>query len=209
MARLNGTTITDACKDGANYFNSFSSPQEFYQNCNRGDWLLWLFARTNPNSLKELTLAKAHCANTVRHLMKEESSRAAVDTAIRFGEGKASKEELDDAYAAAYAAYAAADAYADAYAAYAAGAADAAGAAADAAEAAAADAAYAADAADAADAAYAADAADADADAADADAYAYAEAAAEAARTQSRQLTAGIVRKYLPLEIWDFDSIKA
>jgi hypothetical protein len=192
MARLNGTTITDACKDGANYFNSFSSPQEFYQNCNRGDWLLWLFARTNPNSLKELTLAKAHCANTVRHLMKEERSIAAVDTAIRFGEGKASKEELDAAddaaEDAAYAAYAAAYA-ADAAAADAAYAAYAAAYAADAADAAA----EAAAAADAAEAAAAADAAD----------------AADAARTQNRQLTADIVRKYLPLEIWDFDSIKA
>ena len=166
MAKLNGTTITNACNMGASYFNSFSSPQEFYQNCNRGDWLLWLFVRTNPNSLKELTLAKAHCANTVRHLMGDERSQKAVDTAIRFGEGKASREELA---ATSDAAYAAADT---------------------------ADAAY-----DTADAAYAAAyAADAAADTA---------ADAASARTQNRQLTADIIRKYLPLEIWDFDSIKA
>jgi hypothetical protein len=91
--------------------------KEFYEQCPRGEWLLWLFARTNPNDIQLLTLAKGHCANTVRHLMKDKRSLRAVDTAIAFGEGKATRQELDKAaiavYAgdwAAYAAYAAADA---------------------------------------------------------------------------------------------------
>jgi len=65
-----------------------------------------------PDNLRELTLAKGHCANTVRHLMKDERSIAAVDAAIAFGEGKISADELESAYAAA--AYAAAVAAADA-----------------------------------------------------------------------------------------------
>ena len=85
---------------------------EAYNTCYRGDWLLWLFARTNPDDLQRLTLAKGHCANTVRHLMKDERSIKAVDIAIAFGEGRATIEELKVAYAAA--------AYAAAYAAYAA-----------------------------------------------------------------------------------------
>ena len=99
--------------------------QEIYDTCPRGDWMLWLFARTSPDDLKLLTLAKGHCANTVRHLMKDERSIRAVDIAISFGEGMASKIELDaasaasDAAAAAYAAYAASAAAAAAYAAYA------------------------------------------------------------------------------------------
>jgi hypothetical protein len=41
--------------------------EEIYNTCHRGDWLLWLFAKTNPDDFRLLTLAKAHCANTVRH----------------------------------------------------------------------------------------------------------------------------------------------
>jgi hypothetical protein len=51
-----------------------------------------------------LTLTKGHCANTVRHLMKDKRSRDAVDAAIAYGEGKITREELnnfsDDAMAA-------------------------------------------------------------------------------------------------------------
>ena len=89
--------------------------------CHRGDWLLWL-AKKCGVELQPLTLAKAHCANTVRHLMTDERSVKAVDVAIAFGEGRATRDELDAAtsaaYAAtyaAYAAYAAADAAANAY----------------------------------------------------------------------------------------------
>ena len=88
--------------------------------CHRGDWLLWLANRCGVE-LQPLTLAKAHCANTVRHLMTDERSLIAVDVAIAFGEGKATREELDAAaYAADAAAYAATAAATAADAAYAA-----------------------------------------------------------------------------------------
>jgi hypothetical protein len=101
--------------------------QEVYETCHRGDWLLWLFKKTNPDDLQLLTLAKGHCANTVRHLIKDERSIKAIDAAIAFGLGEITKDELDSAAAdaaapaAAAAAYAAdAVAYAYGYAAYAA-----------------------------------------------------------------------------------------
>jgi hypothetical protein len=77
--------------------------KEFHETCERGDWMLWLFNESNPDCLKELTLAKGHCANTVRHIMKDERSIAAVDAAIAFGEGKITREELDKAADTAYA----------------------------------------------------------------------------------------------------------
>jgi len=91
--------------------------EQFLATCERGDWILWLFAKTNPESLRELTQAKAHCANTVRHLMTDERSVKAVDVAITFGEGRATGEELnvvaadavDAVDAASYAAYATAE----------------------------------------------------------------------------------------------------
>ena len=73
--------------------------------------MLWL-ARKLDIDKRVVTLAKGHCANTVRHLMKDERSMAAVDMAIKYGEGNATDSELAAAaaaaYAAAYAAYAAA-----------------------------------------------------------------------------------------------------
>lgn len=75
--------------------------EEFLEQCTRGDWILWLFQKSNPDSIKELTLAKGHCANTVRHLMEDEMSRKAVDVAIAFGEGRANLKELEEAADAA------------------------------------------------------------------------------------------------------------
>ena len=84
---------------------------EVYTTCHRGDWLNWLFSKTNPEDIQLLMLVKGHQANTVRHLMKDDRSLKAVDTAIAFGEGRATKEELINAAdAAGHAARAAADA---------------------------------------------------------------------------------------------------
>jgi len=103
--------------------------KEIYNECHRGDWLLWLWHKTinhkSEDDFKLLTLAKARCANTVRHLMKDKRSTDAIDACFAFVDGKISRQDLSKAaYAAAYAAadYAAADyaAYAAAAAAYAA-----------------------------------------------------------------------------------------
>jgi hypothetical protein len=94
--------------------------ETIFRTCHRGDWLLFLFKRTNPDDLRLLTLAKGHCAKTVIHLMKDQRSIDAVEIAIKFGNNEATREELDAAAAAAAAATAAAyayAAYADAYAA--------------------------------------------------------------------------------------------
>lgn len=109
----------DACSYAIDWAGD-KTIEQVVADCHRGDWLLWLASKCDIG-LQPLTLAKGHCANTVRHLLKDDRSIKAVDTAIAFGEGRATREELDAAYAAAYA-YAA-DAYA--YAAYAAAAADA------------------------------------------------------------------------------------
>ena len=159
-----------ACEDARGWAGE-KSIKEIVEQCHRGEWLLWL-AKKVDIGLQPLTLAKGHCANTVRHLMKDERSIKAVDIAISFGEGKASKEDLDAASDAAYAAaYAAAD-----------------------------DAAYAA-AASASDAAYAAYDAYAAAAAAYSAAYAAADAAAyaadAAARTQNQKQTADICRQFI------------
>jgi hypothetical protein len=155
-----------ACDDAIEWAGD-KTIEQVVAECHRGDWLLWLANRCGVE-LQPLTLAKSYCANTVRHLMSDERSVKAVDVAIAFGEGRATRDELDAATSAAYAAAYSADAAADADAAYAADAY--------------ADASYAA--------AYSADAA-ADADAA----YAASASAADAAANQ--QQTADICRKYI------------
>ena len=92
----------NACPEAMEWVGN-KSWEECYATCHIGDWLLWLFKRTNPDDLRLLTLAKGHCVNTVRHLMKDERSLKAVDAAIAFGEGKISREELNTSAAAAYA----------------------------------------------------------------------------------------------------------
>jgi hypothetical protein len=112
----------DACESVRDWAGDMPI-EEVVATCHRGDWLLWIAKRVDVN-LRLRTLAKGHCANTVRHLMTDERSINAVDVAIAFGEGRATREELNFAaataadaaasYAAACASYAAADAaYAD------------------------------------------------------------------------------------------------
>jgi len=103
----------NACKEAVVWAGDMPI-EEVVEKCHRGDWLLWLAAKIDIG-LQPLTLAKGHCANTVRHLMEDERSIRAVDAAIDFGNGKITKEQLK---AAAYDAYAAYAADADARAAY-------------------------------------------------------------------------------------------
>ncbi len=107
----------NACEDAREWADD-KSIEEAVNTCPRGDWMLWLAKKVNVG-IRPLTLAKGKCANTVRHLMKDERSIKAVDAAIDFGNGVINEDELA-AYAAsaAYAAYAySAYAYAYAYAA--------------------------------------------------------------------------------------------
>ena len=179
-----------ACKDNFDFAKDLTLEQ-FLNTCPRGDWILWLFAKMNPKSLRELTLAKGHCANTVRGEMKDERSTKAVDVAIAFGEGRATRKKLNAAASAACDAYAysdSSDSSADsaAYAAYAASNAS----------------------ADSDSVARAAARAAASKifplfGSIFARAAAYAADSADSAEKQNQKLTADICRKYLPLEIWN------
>ena len=58
---------------------------------------MWLFKKTainNEDNLKLITRAKAHCALTVRHLMKDQRSIDACEIALKFADGLATREEL-------------------------------------------------------------------------------------------------------------------
>ena len=119
----------NACKSACNWVSD-KTPQEAWDTCHRGDWMLTYYSRKYPENKRQLTLAKGHCANTVRHLMTDPRNLAAVDAAIAYGNSECSDEDLRnaavDAAAANDVAYTDADAaayaavYIDADAAYAA-----------------------------------------------------------------------------------------
>jgi len=186
----------NACSDAVNWIISLPrniTPQQAWELCERGDWMLWLIGKTDRSqsfsgARKPIVRVALECARLAWKWMPEES-RQCVELYERWVNGEnVGVDELRQAQAAAH--YAAADA---AYAA--ADAADAAHYAAAAAHYAAADAAYAAHyaAADAADAAHYA-AADAAAAAADAAAAHY----AADTRIKTLKKCADIVRKYYP-----------
>ena len=193
-----------ACSDARVWVATQRNYKEAWQNCERGDWMLWLAKALNVDDRK-LTLAKYHCVNQVRHLMEDQRSIDALNAALKYANGEINEDELNTAATDAADAYIAAATAATATAAgaaYAAVAAATATAAATAATATAAGAAYAAYAAVAAADAYiaavaAADAADyAATDAAATDTYTY-----NAARRKSLKKSADICREILTEEV--------
>jgi len=114
----------NACREAIEYVREQKSAILAWQNCERGDWMLWLAKKLDVDD-KALTMAKAMCAKQVEHLMTDQRSKDALQSCFDYVNGKITRAELDAAADAAYAAYAADAAYA-AYAAYAAANADAA-----------------------------------------------------------------------------------
>jgi len=82
--------------------------------CCRGDWMLWILGELGVDE-SILRLTAAHCANTVRHLMKDKRSIDIIDFIIS-REGKQPPQEMINTAAAAdYADYAADYALSDNY----------------------------------------------------------------------------------------------
>lgn len=95
-------------KEAIEFRRQYNSFREAWNNCPRGDWMLWIAQKLNVD-FKSLTRARAKCALTVRHLMKDKRSINACEVALKFADGLATKNELDTAYTNAEAA--AADAF--------------------------------------------------------------------------------------------------
>jgi hypothetical protein len=83
-----------ACSTATVWAMTKKNWKEVYNDCYRGDWLLWLFAKTNPDDVRLLALATGKCVETVIHLMEDQRSKDTVKAIIDFGEGKINKREL-------------------------------------------------------------------------------------------------------------------
>lgn len=80
------------------------SIEEVVATCHRGDWLLCLAEKVGVEK-RLLVLAAGLCANTVRHLMRDERSLKGVDVAIAYGRGETQYSALSCAQAASFFAF--------------------------------------------------------------------------------------------------------
>lgn len=85
------------CSDGAKYYESQPDFKTAWENCQRGDWMLWLASKIEVDR-RTITLAKGLCAKTVLHLMKDERSIKAVEVAIEYGKGTVTDDALRRSY---------------------------------------------------------------------------------------------------------------
>ena len=108
----------NACAEALEYLEGFETIQDAWDNCGRGDWMLWLCGRKSgapwSEGRRKLVRTSCRCARLVYDLMPEESKKALV-LFERWSDGEEiSREELDAVRYAAVAAHAAAYAAADA-----------------------------------------------------------------------------------------------
>jgi hypothetical protein len=115
-----------ACIDAVEWANSQPNKQAAWDNCERGDWMLWLLGRLSgkPESTrrKKLVLCVCDCAAlALKHSGKNRKfCEKAINTAKAWARGKATIKEVQAAICATddtYVTFSADDAYA-AYAAY-------------------------------------------------------------------------------------------
>src|SRR3990167_1321783 len=111
------------CRDAVVWLDQQQSPQQAWDDCPRGDWMLWLIGKqikseSWSDGRKSLLACALDCAGTVKHRWSNQTVAAvtilrswiAGEATVK--EARSAKQELCDADAAdaAYAAYAAADA---------------------------------------------------------------------------------------------------
>lgn len=92
-----------ACEPGMEWAETQSNLYELWNNCHRGDWMLWLANSLKVDERKQM-LCGALCAHTVVHLMTDRRSREAVRIAFLYARGKATDKQLKEARDAAVAA---------------------------------------------------------------------------------------------------------
>ena len=102
-----------ACEEAVEWVESHGgTPAECWNDCERGDWMAWLAAKTKSITRRQLVGALADCAALSLKYYEAEYPedkrvRECINTCRRYAKGEATDEELKEA---AYTAYAAATA---------------------------------------------------------------------------------------------------
>jgi hypothetical protein len=91
-----------ACPEGYAWAVSSCKTMQDVWDTAKSEWLIWV--ATRPGVLDDITLRRfaCWCARRVWHLLTDERSRHAVETAERFCDGKATLEELNTAKQSAW-----------------------------------------------------------------------------------------------------------
>ena len=104
------TSISDfcyqhgACREGREWaIDNCTDMADAWQKLQH-DWLLWVATRPGVLTDRDLRLFSVFCARQVEHLLTDQRSRDAIDTAERFAKGEVTCEDLASAAAAAAAA---------------------------------------------------------------------------------------------------------
>ena len=97
----------DACDEAIEWAKDYDNLQQAWDNCQRGDWMIWLINKMEWSNDKDLRLMAVAFARQVQHLMNDQRSINALDVAERYANGEANIEELTAAWVAAWAAGAA------------------------------------------------------------------------------------------------------
>ncbi|MGB1225791.1 MAG: putative immunity protein, partial [Mycobacterium sp.] len=103
------------CDPAVRWLADRTDMQQSWDDCPRGDWLLWLLERAGADR-KQTVLAACDCARTaLQHVPDgEDRPRLAIEAAEGWARGEVSRDDVRMAARAAYAAAYAADADADA-----------------------------------------------------------------------------------------------
>jgi hypothetical protein len=89
-----------ACSEGYKWAVSNCKTMQQVWDTARPEWLVWVATRRGVLDYTTLRRFNCWCARQVWHLLTDERSRCAVETAERFCDGKATIEELAAANAA-------------------------------------------------------------------------------------------------------------
>ena len=93
----------NACLEAVEYADEFTSLQEAWNECEKGDWMLWLLGRLSgppdSDSRKEVVLIACKCARlSLKYIPKNEKRPlGAIQTTERYLKGGATLEEVRDA----------------------------------------------------------------------------------------------------------------
>ena len=84
----------NVCKEAILYVQTQKSPAKAWNNCERGDWMLFIAQKLNVDD-KKLTMAKAMIAKQAEHLMKDQRSKDILQACFDYANGKITREELN------------------------------------------------------------------------------------------------------------------
>ena len=96
-----------ACSEAVEWAEQFKNIQEAWDNCERGDWMLWLVGKqavgSRTKSRKKLVLAACECARLALPYIEkgEKRPQKAIQTAEKWTRGEATLQQVRDAAAAA------------------------------------------------------------------------------------------------------------